>query len=64
MIQHGKLDEVLRGSYRTDSLNKEVYSNISDVFKKFEDFIDQLSECIDVDVMPGESDFSNSFVPQ
>ena len=30
----------------------------------FEFFLDQLSETIDVDIMPGEQDFSNSFLPQ
>jgi DNA polymerase II small subunit/DNA polymerase delta subunit B len=29
----------------------------------FEFFLDQLSETIDVDIMPGEQDFSNSFLP-
>lgn len=30
----------------------------------FESFLDKLSETIDVDIMPGELDFSNSFMPQ
>lgn len=64
MVQPQQIDEVLRGSYRTNKLNQEVYSNISDVIDTFETFLDGLSETIDVDVMPGEQDFSNSFMPQ
>ena len=63
MIQPEQIDEVLRGSYRTNKLNQEVYTNISDVIDSFESFLDNLSETIDVDVMPGEQDFSNSFLP-
>jgi DNA polymerase II small subunit/DNA polymerase delta subunit B len=54
---------VLRGSYRTDKLNKSVYSDIAQVMETFESFLDKLSETIDVDIMPGELDFSNSFMP-
>ena len=64
MIQPDKVDEVLRGSYRTSKLNVEVYQDISQVLETFEFFLDQLSETIDVDVMPGEHDFSNAFLPQ
>ena len=64
MIQPEKVDEVLRGSYRTSKLNIEVYSDISQVLETFEFFLDQLSETIDVDIMPGEHDFSNAFLPQ
>ena len=64
IIQPEKVDDVLRGSYRTSKLNSEVYNDISQVMDTFENFLDQLSETIDVDVMPGEFDFSNSFMPQ
>lgn len=64
MVQPDKVDEVLRGSYRTSKLNVEVYEGISHVMETFEFFLDQLSETIDVDLMPGEHDFSNSFLPQ
>ena len=63
MIQPELIDEVLRGSYRTNKLNHEVYSSIAEVIDAFETFLDNLSETIDVDVMPGEQDFSNSFMP-
>ena len=63
MIQPEKVDEVLRGSYRTNKLNEEVYGEISTVMDNLEHFIEKLSETIDVDLMPGEMDFSNSFMP-
>lgn len=64
VVQPDQVDEVLRGSYRTSKLNQEVYSDINSVMETFEGFLDQLSETIDVDIMPGEHDFSNSFMPQ
>lgn len=63
MVQPDKVDDVLRGSYRTGKLNEQVYSDISQVMDTFESFLDKLSETIDVDIMPGELDFSNSFMP-
>lgn len=63
MTQHDKVDEVLRGSYRTQELNKEVYSSIQASIDRFEKFLEALTEVVDVDVMPGELDFSNSFLP-
>lgn len=41
-----------------------VYKSISDVLDQFESFLDRLSATVDVDVMPGHSDFSSSFLPQ
>lgn len=64
MVQPSQVDDVLRGSYRTSKLNQEVYQDISQVMDTFEFFLDQLSETIDVDIMPGEQDFSSSFLPQ
>jgi len=64
MVQPDQVDEVLRGSYRTNKLNHEVYGDIAQVMDTFETFLDSLSETIDVDIMPGEQDFSNSFMPQ
>ena len=64
MVQPDKIDEVLRGSYRTDKINKEVYQSISEIMDYFEEFLLSLSSTIDVDIMPGEQDFSNSFLPQ
>ena len=64
MVQPEKVDEVLRGSYRTGKLNEQVYSDISQVMECFESFLDKISETMDVDIMPGELDFSNSFMPQ
>lgn len=64
MVQPNEVDEVLRGSYRTNTLNQKVYKDISEIMETFEVFLDQLSETIDVDIMPGEQDFSNSFLPQ
>ena len=63
MVQPSQVDDVLRGSYRTSKLNQEVYQDISQVMDTFEFFLDQLSETIDVDIMPGEQDFSSSFMP-
>lgn len=64
MTQPEKVDDVLRGSYRTSKLNQEVYQDIDQVMLDFESFLDKLSSTIDVDIMPGEDDFSNSFMPQ
>ena len=64
VVQPDQVDEVLRGSYRTSKLNQEVYTDINSVMETFEAFLDNLSETIDVDIMPGENDFSNSFMPQ
>lgn len=63
MVQPDQVDEVLRGSYRTSKLNQEVYQDISQVMEALEFFLDQLCETIDVDLMPGELDFSSSFLP-
>lgn len=40
MVQPEKVDEVLRGSYRTSKLNVEVYEDISHVMETFEFFLD------------------------
>ena len=64
MIQPNKIDDVLRGSYRTMKLNNEVYKTIDEVLESLEQFLDGVSETMDVDIMPGESDFSNAFLPQ
>jgi len=64
MVQPSKVDEVLRGSYRTCETNKQVYGDINKTLESLEQFIDQVSETIDVDIMPGEMDFSNAFMPQ
>ena len=63
-VQPDKVDQVLRGSYRTSKLNSEVYSSITCAVSEFDEFLDHASQLIDVDVMPGEQDFSNSFLPQ
>ena len=63
MVQPDQVDEVLRGSYRTSKLNQEVYQDISQVMEALEFFLDQLCETIVVDLMPGELDFSSSFLP-
>jgi DNA polymerase delta subunit 2 len=63
-IQPDKADEVLRGSYRTQELNKTVYSTIDKVLDQFELFLDKLTAVMDVDIMPGRSDFSSAFMPQ
>jgi DNA polymerase delta subunit 2 len=64
MVQPSKVDDVLRGSYRTAKLNEEVYRGIDEVLGLLEQWLDQVSETMDVDLMPGEMDFSNAFVPQ
>lgn len=64
MVQPTKVDEVLRGSYRTQNTNVQVYSDISKTMDSLEQFIDGVSETMDVDIMPGEKDFSNAFLPQ
>ena len=64
MVQPNKVDDVLRGSYRTSKLNDEVYHTIDEVLEKVEQFVDGVSETIDIDIMPGEMDFSNAFMPQ
>ena len=64
IIQPNKIDEVLRGSYRTMKLNNEVYKTIDEVLESMEQFLDGVSEVMDVDIMPGEMDFSNAFLPQ
>ena len=40
IVQPEKVDDVLRGSYRTSKLNAEVYSDISSVMDTFELFLD------------------------
>jgi len=39
MVQPEKIDEVLRGSYRTNKINNEVYKSISEIMDNFEDFL-------------------------
>ena len=41
-----------------------MYEDITKSLDKFDAFLNQLTEVIDVDVMPGEFDFTNSFLPQ
>ena len=57
-------DEVLRGSYKTSSINHEIYSKLFESMTEFESILLRLSQIIDIDVMPGESDFTTSFWPQ
>ena len=57
-------DEVLRGSYKTSSINHEIYSKLFESMTEFESILLRLSQVIDIDVMPGESDFTTSFWPQ
>lgn len=64
MVQPSKVDDVLRGSYRTAKLNEEVYRGIDEVLGLLELWLDQVSQTMDVDIMPGEMDFSNAFMPQ
>ena len=45
-------------------INIRVYKSISDVLDNFEHFLDKLSSNMDVDIMPGQEDFSSSFLPQ
>ena len=41
-----------------------MYKTISDVLDTFERFVEKVAATVDVDVMPGPSDFSSSFLPQ
>lgn len=63
IVQPDDADQVLRGSYRVQTLNQRVYKSISDVLDTFEHFLDKMSQAVDVDIMPGQHDFSSSFLP-
>eukprot|EP00347_Sterkiella_histriomuscorum_P004668 403359564 len=64
IVQPEDTDQVLRGSYRVQNLNQRVYKTISDVLDTFELFLHNLSQLVDIDIMPGQDDFSSSFLPQ
>lgn len=59
-----KIDEVQRGSYRTAQINTDVYANIKAAYTSMDAWLERVASIIDVDVMPGATDFSNSFLPQ
>lgn len=42
-----------RGSYKTQNINREVYSEIQDTQEKFEEYLESILDTIDVDLMPG-----------
>ena len=52
-MQPDEVDDVFRGSYRTNKINQKVYKNFSDVIEMFEEFLISLGDTIDVDIMPG-----------
>lgn len=62
--QPEKIDEVQRGSYRTAQTNADVYSSIKNSYISMDAWLEKLAPIIDVDVIPGANDFSNSFLPQ
>lgn len=64
MTQPEEIDEVMRGSYRTNKINERVYGGIKKAVGDFEQFMLDVCNDIDVDVMPGQHDFSGSFMPQ
>ena len=54
---------VQRGAYRTQDLNKQVYEEIDSVQDRFEDFLNSFLDTLDVDLMPGDQDFSSAYLP-
>lgn len=63
-MQPEQIDEVKRGSYRTAQINTDVYASIKQAYTSMDDFLEGVTKIIDVDIIPGASDFSNSFLPQ
>jgi DNA polymerase delta subunit 2 len=57
-------DKVERGSYSAQAINKNYYEEVADTTDRLEDFMALFIDSIDVDIMPGVQDFSNSFLPQ
>ena len=62
--EEAQIDEVIKGSFRTQEINERVYSNIASSLDYFESFVKCLSDHWSVDIMPGENDLSGSFLPQ
>ena len=57
------MDEVHRGSYRTQKINTRVYADIGNTYERFEHWLGTFIDKIDTDVMPGTQDFSNAYLP-
>ena len=64
MRENKDSDQVVRGSYRTTALNKEVYHDIDVSYDLFERWMSSFIDKIDVDLVPGSEDFSSSYYPQ
>jgi len=47
-------DQVNRGSFRAHDLNLQVYQELVTLTDQFEDFVDEVAQFIDIDIMPGE----------
>ena len=62
--EENQINDVIKGSFRTQEINERVYSNINSSLEYFESFVKQLSDSLSIDVMPGENDLSGSFLPQ
>eukprot|EP00347_Sterkiella_histriomuscorum_P019876 403339974 len=50
-------DLVNRGSFRTQKINDNVYTELFEVTDQFEEFLNKAAQFIDIDIMPGENDF-------
>jgi len=61
--EHEKSDIVNRGSYRTQTENKIVYDALNDNYDRFEAWLGQFIDVLDVDIMPGKEDFSSAYFP-
>mmetsp|Transcript_14891 Transcript_14891/g.18687 ORF Transcript_14891/g.18687 Transcript_14891/m.18687 type:complete len:107 (+) Transcript_14891:759-1079(+) len=61
--EHEEVDEVHRGSYRSQVVNRKVYEDISQTYARFEAFLGSFIDKIDTDLMPGSQDFSNAYLP-
>ena len=57
------IDSVDKGHGHADN-NQVIYNTLVDLLDQTQEYIDRLSHVIKVDVMPGELELSNQFLPQ
>ncbi len=58
------IDYVEKGAYIKQELNTRVYKQLLQTYEELDDYIETLSQSVQVDIMPGSSDATSIFFPQ
>lgn len=63
IVSPDDIDEVERGSFRKKEINQNVYNHLNSSYELLDDFTNEISNYLPVDLMPGKSDNVSSFFP-